>query len=98
MLAAAAAAALAAPAALPAPPDNRVVRPATRVAPSAAPSFDWRGVGSCASSACHGGVGPLGSKGSEYTTWITRDPHARAYAVLEEARSRRIVESFRGQG
>jgi hypothetical protein len=65
---------------------------------SASVSFNklqWQGVGSCASSACHGG-GKTGSKQSEYTTWITQDPHARAYQVLFNDRSRRIVHNLDG--
>jgi hypothetical protein len=45
------------------------------------------GTASCASAACHNGGGPQGSAGSEYTTWITRDKHARAYEVLFDKRS-----------
>src|SRR5262249_53265920 len=43
-----------------------------------------QGVGSCSAASCHGYNGPKGSKGSEYTTWVTHDPHARAYSVLFE--------------
>lgn len=57
--------------------------------------FQWQGVSSCASSACHGG-GKAGSKQSEYTTWITQDPHARAYQVLFNERSRRMVRELQG--
>src|SRR5207244_1464367 len=58
--------------------------------PAAAAKFLFLGAGSCAAAACHNGGGPRGAVGSEYTTWVTDDPHARAYAVLFEQRSRRI--------
>ena len=48
--------------------------------------FQYEGVGSCAAQACHGGTEHRRT-GSEYTTWATRDPHTRAYAVLLEDRS-----------
>jgi hypothetical protein len=55
----------------------------------------WRGINSCASTACHNANGPRGSKGSEYSTWVTYDPHAtRAFNVLTEERSRRIVRNL----
>jgi hypothetical protein len=54
------------------------------------------GVASCASSACHHGNGPAGSKGSEYSTWAALDPHARAAAVLSDERSQRIVRGLKG--
>lgn len=49
-----------------------------------------QGVSSCAAMACHGGE-TLGAKGSEYTTWIARDPHARAYEVLLTPRSKNMA-------
>lgn len=51
------------------------------------------GVASCAGSTCHAATQPLGRHGlrqDEYFTWQQRDPHARAYAVLLNERSRRI--------
>lgn len=57
--------------------------------------LQWQGVGSCAAAGCHHGNGPLGSKGSEYTTWITADPHARAFAVLYSAASKTIEKNLR---
>jgi len=52
------------------------------------------GVGSCASSTCHGAAGPW--KGSnvlqtEYHVWLRGDKHARAYAVLRNDRSKAIA-------
>jgi hypothetical protein len=52
--------------------------------------FAIQGVSSCAAAACHNANGPKGSKGSEYTTWVTVDPHARAHNVLFEQRSQDI--------
>src|SRR5437762_3083998 len=46
------------------------------------------GTGSCASSACHGGPENHGAKGSEYSTWIAVDPHAKAFRVLYNAESK----------
>src|SRR5262245_61355492 len=59
-------------------------------APPPARAFREEGVGSCASTACHHGNGPRGARGSEYTTWANHDPHARAYSVLFDERSRTI--------
>jgi hypothetical protein len=52
----------------------------------------WLGAVSCASAGCHNANGLLGERGSEYTTWITHDRHARAYEVLFNAESRNIVK------
>ena len=57
-------------------------------------STAWRGAGSCSAASCHGGDGPLGTKGSEYATWIARDPHARAYEVLFEPLAKDIVKNY----
>ncbi len=54
----------------------------------------WKGAASCAAVACHNSGGPDGAKGSEYTTWINRDPHARAFAVLSDFRSRQIERNL----
>jgi hypothetical protein len=42
----------------------------------------WLGTASCSAAACHGGNNSRGSAGSEYMTWLTYDPHARAYEDL----------------
>lgn len=63
--------------------------------PVAAHNLEWQGVASCASTACHGGNGPKGSKGSEYTTWVLEDRHTKAYQVLLEDRSRLIEKNLR---
>src|SRR6266446_973799 len=53
-----------------------------------------QGVATCASMACHHGNGPRGEKGSEYSTWATHDPHARAYSVLFDKRSQGIAKAL----
>jgi hypothetical protein len=70
--------------------------PAAELAPAPKPveKLQLQGVASCAAAACHNGNGPRGSKGSEYTTWITHDPHARAYTVLYDHRSQQIQKEL----
>ena len=46
------------------------------------------GVSSCAAAACHHANGERGSKGSEYSTWIAVDPHAKAYRTLFKPESK----------
>ncbi len=60
-------------------------RPVSQAVPS--PAF--HGVASCAASACHGRPDP-GSPGGEWATWARLDPHAHAYDVLLQDRSRQI--------
>lgn len=52
------------------------------------------GAGSCSASACHNSHTPHGLTGNEYTTWITRDPHARAYEALYNERSTTIQKNL----
>ena len=49
------------------------------------------GAAGCKSSSCHGGAG---EKRSQYLTWVQQDFHARAYAVLVDARSARMAETL----
>jgi hypothetical protein len=77
------------------PPVERVAAADDR-APVQMVKPHWQGVGSCSAAACHGGSEAGGIKGSEYTIWMTRDPHARAYAVLYDKRSERIVKNLHG--
>lgn len=56
--------------------------------------LQWRGVGSCTSSNCHGGDTRDGLRGSEYAVWARLDPHARAFQVLSNERSQRIVRNL----
>src|SRR5690349_14319529 len=46
---------------------------------------------SCAAAACHGNDGPKGAGGSELRTVAEYDPHRRAFAVLFQERSERMV-------
>jgi hypothetical protein len=57
------------------------------------------GSGQCSAVACHGS--PLPVSGStiahnEHTTWITRDPHAEAFAVLRSDASQAMVRRLSG--
>ena len=66
---------------------------ATPVLPNLAPQHSV-GTVNCASSTCHGAVGPWQDATvlqNEYTTWLRLDKHARAYAVLLTPQSRSIV-------
>jgi hypothetical protein len=58
-----------------------------------APREGGRFVGAvgCKSSSCHGGAG---EKRSQYLTWVQKDFHTRAYAILTDARSARIAETL----
>jgi hypothetical protein len=47
----------------------------------------------CRSSGCHGGAGP---KREQYTIWSRQDFHAKAFAILTDARSARIAETVGG--
>lgn len=56
------------------------------------------GVGSCASSLCHGAIEPWKKSGvlqNEYVTWSRRDKHARAYTVLLNERSKEIASRLK---
>lgn len=68
-------------------PDVTIKNPDSKRSP-------WTGSASCVGRSCHGGIEPR-SDGvclqNEYTTIATRDPHARAYQVLLEERSREMV-------
>src|SRR5271157_2757855 len=76
---------------LPAPPET-----ATGNAARVPAASRYEGVGSCAAIACHGG--PPGSEAkwkSAYSVWVTQDRHARAYAVLFEEQSLRMVQTLK---
>jgi hypothetical protein len=49
------------------------------------------GAAGCQSSSCHGGAG---EKRGQYLTWSQQDFHARAYAVLTNARCARMAEAL----
>jgi hypothetical protein len=48
------------------------------------------GAVSCRSSSCHGGAG---ERRSQYITWSQKDFHAKAFAILLDARSARIADA-----
>jgi hypothetical protein len=54
------------------------------------------GTASCAGRSCHGGIEASDRSAisllNEYTTWVTLDPHARAFAVLEGDKSKAIAQ------
>ncbi len=58
-------------------------------APSTVPRL--LGAASCTAANCHGGPTTTSKIGGEYSTWIARDPHARAYSVLRNEESREMV-------
>ena len=52
------------------------------------------GVASCAQSFCHGSARPLAATRvlqNEYMTWLSFDPHSRAYATLRSAKSQAMT-------
>jgi hypothetical protein len=54
-----------------------------------------RGNAGCAAASCHGGSGPRGSTGCEYSTWMKEDRHFRAYDALFQERSRVMEANYR---
>jgi hypothetical protein len=77
----------------------RPERPAERItAPSdAAGAAALAGTASCSARGCHGAVGPADGDGprlNEYTVWLGRDPHARAYQALLGPRARRMAKNL----
>src|SRR5687767_4153481 len=58
----------------------------------------YLGVATCANSGCHGSTLPLKEARvlqNEYYTWLDTDRHAKAYAVLFNNVSARIVKNMR---
>src|SRR6201998_3880030 len=54
-------------------------------AKSAGKPQKYMGPGSCAATSCHGSVKPVAESRilqTEYTTWILKDKHSRAFQVL----------------
>lgn len=77
------------------PRSPAAVRPREAEAPGRPlPGYVPTGAGSCAAAACHGGDGPPWVKGNEYTAWMNCDPHRRAYHVLFDERSTRIIKNL----
>ncbi len=55
-----------------------------------------RGAASCAASSCHGGPRPgvstpSAARGSEYSLWLEKDPHAQSWRTLSSEASQRIL-------
>ena len=79
-------------------PERSAVRPAM-VAGERDSGF--RGAGSCSATACHGSItradrGLSRVRRNEHTTWISDDVHSRAYQVLFNDQSVRIVANLAG--
>lgn len=53
------------------------------------------GSASCATAACHGGLAGHKFVGSEFPIWSARDPHSRAYSVLQNDLSRQMAEQLK---
>lgn len=65
-----------------------------RTAEAKQPTPAFVGAGSCAASACHNANFAHGDRSSEYTHWITRDRHAKAFEILFDERSRAIQKNL----
>lgn len=66
--------------------------PLSHAAETPISSGQFVGSAGCKSSSCHGGAG---EKRSQFITWSRQDFHARAYAVLVNARSARMADTLR---
>jgi len=65
---------------------------------SQAPEAKYIGPGSCAATACHGSVKPVAESRilqNEYSTWILKDKHARAYQALTGEVGERMARILR---
>src|ERR1700722_7725715 len=58
------------------------------------PANGFVGTASCSGGACHGGLNTDPPLRAEYTLWARRDPHAPAYEVLANERSRQMVRNL----
>ena len=61
----------------------------------AVPPAQYTGPGSCASTTCHGSVTPRTDNRvlqNEYSTWIVKDKHSKAYAALTGATGERMAQ------
>jgi Cytochrome c554 and c-prime len=57
--------------------------------------YKYVGPGSCSASACHGGIQARDTTKvlqNEYSTWIVRDRHSRAYTVLNQPLAQRMAK------
>jgi len=60
-----------------------------------APPAQYTGPGSCASTTCHGSVTPRSDNRvlqNEYSTWIVKDKHSKAYAALTGSTGERMAQ------
>src|SRR5690349_1061715 len=64
------------------PAPETAAAPAPEAGPLPVAAYHFQGAGSCSAAACHNDMGPRGARGSEYTTWVIHDRHARAWSVL----------------
>jgi Cytochrome c554 and c-prime len=58
----------------------------------------YLGPGSCAATACHGGIQPRDTTKvlqNEYSTWIVQDRHSRAYTVLTQPLAQRMAATLK---
>src|SRR5579864_8904294 len=58
----------------------------------------YTGPGSCASPSCHGGVqarADTSVQQNEYSTWVVKDKHAHAFAVLTNPMALRMAKILR---
>ncbi len=66
--------------------ETRSQNPAGRTAAAGVPG-QYNGPGSCSSTSCHGSLTPVdGSRilQNEFSTWVAKDKHSKAYRVLTE--------------
>src|SRR5688572_26631996 len=59
-------------------------------------AVEVQGAASCSSVACHNFNGAKGSARSEFSTWAGDDKHSKAFSVLHNDRSTRIVRNLYG--
>ncbi len=79
---------------------SQTIAPPAPIDPPKAPGR-YVGVASCVNSGCHGSTQPLqGTRvlQNEYFTWLNGGAHSRAYNVLFDARSARIIRNLRLAG
>lgn len=66
-----------------------------QTSPTIPQGFKYVGPGSCSAVACHGGIQPISVtkvQQNEYSTWVTSDKHAHAYAALKEPLGKQIAQ------
>ena len=78
-----------------APPADPVQPVPTATLDYKLPAARFHGHLSCAAASCHAS-GDAKQPGGEYSTWADHDPHFRAYDVLFNDRSRRMIQLLHG--